>query len=116
MISVMAAIFVAASLPGNHLTFLTHSHYDKLCHLIAYAALAASLLLAFHPLSRRRPVLLGITVIFLCLIYGLLEELYQSHIPHRVMDGRDVTADVVGATLAVLVWYLVVLKRSAPKR
>jgi len=101
MIGMMAAILVAASLPGRALPFLRHYHLDKICHALAYAALAASCLHAFHPLSKKHPLLASLLVIAICLCYGFAEEAYQSLIPRRVTDSRDVMADLLGATLVV---------------
>jgi hypothetical protein len=53
MIAMLAAILVAASLPGRALPFLRHHQLDKICHALAYAALAASCLFAFQPLLKK---------------------------------------------------------------
>jgi len=101
MIGMMAAILVAASLPGRALPFLRHHQLDKICHALAYAALAASCLFAFHPLSKKHPFLASLMVIGICLCYGFAEEAYQSLIPQRVTDSRDVMADLLGTTIVV---------------
>ena len=101
MIAIMAAILVAASLPGSALPFLRHYQLDKIFHALAYAALAASSLFAFHPLSKKHPFLASLMVIGICLCYGFAEEAYQSLIPHRVTDSRDVMADLLGTTIVV---------------
>lgn len=101
MIGMMAAILVAASLPGSALPFLRHHQLDKICHALAYAALAASCLFAFHPLSKKHSFLASLMVIGICLCYGFAEEAYQSLIPQRVTDSRDVMADLLGTTIVV---------------
>lgn len=106
MIGMMAAILVAASLPGRVLPLLRHHQLDKICHALAYAALAASCLYAFHPLSKKHPFLASLAVIAICLCYGFAEEAYQTLIPRRVTDSRDVMADLLGATLVVAGWQL----------
>jgi VanZ family protein len=40
-------------------------------------------------------------VIGICLCYGFAEEAYQSLIPQRVTDSRDVMADLLGTTIVV---------------
>ncbi len=103
MIGMMAAILVAASLPGRLLPFLRYHNLDKICHALAYAALAASCLFAFQPLAKKHPVLASLLVISICLGYGFAEEAYQSLIPRRVTDSRDIMADLLGATMVVAV-------------
>jgi len=112
MIGMMAAIFVAASLPGRLLPFLRYHNLDKICHALAYAALAASCLFAFHPLSRKHPFLASLLVISICLGYGFAEEAYQSLIPRRVTDSRDVMADLLGATIVVVGRQLSLLRKK----
>ncbi|MEW6519051.1 MAG: VanZ family protein [Thermodesulfobacteriota bacterium] len=111
MLGMMAAILVAASLPGRVLPFLRYHNFDKLCHALAYAALAASCLFAFQPLSRKHPLSAGLLTLAVCLGYGFAEEGYQSLIPRRVTDGRDIMADLLGAVMVVAGLQLVRLRK-----
>jgi VanZ family protein len=38
------------------------------------------------------------------LLYGILDEVHQSHVPNRVASVSDVLADAVGAVLVVVIW------------
>lgn len=111
MIGMMAAILVAASLPGRFLPFLRYHNLDKICHALAYAALAASCLFAFQPLFKKHPLLASLLVVAICLGYGFAEEAYQSLIPRRVTDSRDVMADLLGATMVVVFRQLILLRK-----
>ncbi|MBU4263091.1 MAG: VanZ family protein [Proteobacteria bacterium] len=112
MIGMMAAILVAASVPGIYLPFLRHHNLDKICHGLAYAALAASCLFAFQPLFKKHPFLASLLVVAICLGYGFAEEAYQSLIPRRVTDSRDVMADLLGATIVVVGRQLGLLRKK----
>jgi VanZ family protein len=107
----MAFIFVASSVPGTQVPALM---WDKLAHLLVYAALGASYLVA---LSGGRPS--GVTAnstglaIVLSFLYGLSDEVHQMFTPGRSPDVLDVAADTVGAGAgAVFVWVLVLIWRA----
>jgi VanZ family protein len=76
--------------------------WDKLAHLLVYAALGAFYML---PLSGGR--LSGITgtaagaAIVLSFLYGLSDEVHQMFTPGRSPDILDVVADTAGASLGV---------------
>jgi VanZ family protein len=96
----MAFIFVASSVPGTQVPPLM---WDKLAHLLVYAALGASYMI---PLSGGRPS--GVTgkrtglAIVLSFLYGLSDEFHQMFTPGRSPDILDVAADTIGATAGVL--------------
>jgi VanZ family protein len=99
----MAFIFAASSVPGSQLP----AHlWDKLVHLIVYAALGVFFVL---PLSRGR--LSGVTwravagATVLSFLYGVSDELHQRFVPERTPDVMDVVADTLGAGVgAVFAW------------
>lgn len=116
-LTMTVAIFAAASLPGKYLPSFLHGGVDKYAHALAYGILAASYLYAFGPdLSRRFPVRISITTIFICLIYGGLEEWYQSIIPGRRPDKLDLEADMIGVVVVILFWIIILLRRPAKCR
>ena len=45
-------------------------------------------------------------VLFTALAYGVLVELHQSNVEGRASEALDVVADVFGAALVVLLWFL----------
>ncbi len=108
------AIFAAASLPGKYQPTFLHGGVDKYAHAVAYGLLAASFLFAFgRTLPRRFPVRISLATITICLIYGALEELYQSLIPGRRPDKVDLEADMIGVMVVTLFWVILLLKRPA---
>jgi VanZ family protein len=70
-------------------------------HVGVFGVLAAliwwALGLAEMSLARRAGVAILLTV-----IYGFLDEWHQSFVPGRTPDIRDIVADTIGATLAML--------------
>ncbi len=97
---VMAAIFVASSIPD--LGGLPGGMSDKSGHTLGYALLGAALVRA---LAGGR--LSGVTwpravaAVALATLYGASDEFHQSFVPGRSPDRIDVFADFLGASLAV---------------
>lgn len=69
--------------------------WDKLNHVLAFAALTTSAGQAFVRMPLRR-IVLGL------LAYGLFIELVQTQIPGRSGEWPDLLADGVGIALALL--------------
>ena len=83
-------------------------------HVVAYAILGASLLMAMHSVPRRRLVGPGLWSFLIAIAYGIVDELHQSFVPGRVCSLADVFADAAGAALAlaiVIPW----LQRERPR-
>jgi VanZ family protein len=102
-------LFAATTLPGKDVPNLGVS--DKLEHSVAYMVL--SILLCFTytfqnkvKLLFSRPFLMTILTITL---YGALDELHQKFIPGRSCDIKDLMADVTGATVGLIVVFLIKL-------
>ncbi len=111
-LTMTGAIFAAASLPGKYQPTFLHGGVDKYAHAVAYGILAASYLFAFgRDLPRRFPVRTSLTTILICLIYGGLEEWYQSFIPGRRPDKVDLEADMIGVMAVILLWIIILLRR-----
>ncbi|MCA9576817.1 MAG: VanZ family protein [Polyangiales bacterium] len=77
---------------------------DKLVHTIEYAVLGGLCAYATRrtwPLhAALRTSLLGA---FLAVAFGVSDEIHQSFVPGRNADVNDILADVLGASLGVLV-------------
>jgi VanZ family protein len=50
--------------------------------------------------------------LFVALVYGILDEFHQSNVKGRSSEVNDVVADVFGAVLVVLFWYVYKIKRK----
>lgn len=77
---------------------------DKIAHIIEYGILGC--LLAFARIPSRRAESSGriAAVIIMGVLFGCLDELYQSFIPGRSTDPFDVMADALGVISGVLLW------------
>ena len=105
LIIIMGIIFFLSHQPGELFTPYDFRWADKLAHLTVYAALCATVIYAFPDRHRRSAKGMVISVsIVLCLVYGLSDEFHQSFIPGRYPSIADVAADVIGASLACMLW------------
>ena len=103
----MLVVGVLALTPGD--AALAMGSSDKLNHLLAFAALAATGALATRGVpSAWLKLSVGL------LIYGGLIELAQRHVPGRSGDWADVLADGVGVSLGLGV--VVLLRRGWQQR
>ena len=83
-------------------------------HVVAYAILGTSLLLALHSVPRRRVIGPGLWSFLIAVAYGIVDELHQSFVPGRVCSVADLGADAAGAALALAIvvpW----LQRERPR-
>jgi VanZ family protein len=67
-------------------------------HVVAYAVLAAAAWFALAPRARPRGALI---VWALTVLYGIVDEVHQSHVPGRDASIADVVSDALGAAIAV---------------
>jgi VanZ family protein len=84
-------------------------------HAAEYGGLAVLLARALNgglerPVETRRLVL----AFALCVLYGTIDELYQSLTPDRFSDWRDVVADAAGAGIGLTLLRLA--QRLLPRR
>ena len=107
----MAFIFVASSVPGNQ---LPGGVWDKLAHLLVYAALGAFFMIPLSGgrVSRVTLVTAAASIVLSCL-YGVSDEVHQMFTPGRSPDILDVVADTLGAAVGALgVFVLAAICRS----
>jgi len=84
----------------------------KAAHVTEYAVLAMLLYRAFaHTVFKTRRALAAALVLLLCAAYAATDEFHQSFVPSRTASGRDVIIDICGATLAILLYWSLVMRR-----
>jgi VanZ family protein len=89
----------------------------KAAHVSEYAVLAVLLYRAFvHTVFQSRRVLAAGLVLLSCAVYAASDEFHQSFVPSRTASLRDVTIDLCGATLAVLLYWSIATRRMIPSR
>jgi VanZ family protein len=117
VLAVMALIFVLSSQSGLKVSEdpAVDKPFRVSGHLLAYAALAGTSLLALswgrHPRLRDAVIALGISV-----LYGLSDELHQSYVPDRMGRIDDVITDTVGALIGIgLAWVALTVRARRRK-
>jgi VanZ family protein len=98
----LAVIFIGSSFPA--LPEIPGGLSDKAAHAAEYAVLGVLLTRALAGprwLSAPFPYIAGAVV--LAGAYGLSDECHQLFVPGRTFDLKDLLADVVGASLSVVV-------------
>jgi len=102
----VAAIFAVSSI-ANLGPPVRWSNADKLAHLSEYTALGFLLARAFDGTrvlpSRLANVLLAVVTGF---VTGLLDELWQVHVPGRVSSHLDFMADCAGIVIGQFIYAL----------
>ena len=77
---------------------------DKLYHAGAYSIMALLAWRSFKHLVST-PIILGLSSIAFCSLYGLSDEWHQSFVVGRESDVADWVADTSGSVLAILLLY-----------
>jgi len=100
-------LVVLTSIPGKYTPNIGVS--DKIEHTGAYFVLAVLVNLTYMfqkkiPELYKKPVLFTFFTIF---FYGLLDEIHQIFIPGRKADLLDLTADVIGGIVGILLVQLI---------
>lgn len=83
----------------------------KNAHAFEYCVLAVvvSLLLSSFGLKGKSAV---IYILFICLLYAVLDEFHQIYVPGRTSSVRDVLIDFMGAIIGMALYYLAVNLRT----
>ncbi len=87
-----------------HVPGLLQDVSDQVLHLACYAFLCA---LAWYALgtyfpSPRHPARLTFSVVY-AIFFGIVDELHQAFVPFRTPSVADITADAIGAIVAILI-------------
>jgi VanZ family protein len=85
----------------------TFDHSDKVLHLGAFVVLAILFWRAFSALSLKIKPAGLVFLTFLCsMAFGVLIEVKQHFLPHRMADGWDLAADILGCALGIVLCLL----------
>lgn len=107
LISYWLVLFIATTLPAKQIPKTGMS--DKIEHLLGYFLLTFLLSNALYFQNKnekikRFPVSVALII---TAFYGMIDELHQYLIPGRYCDFYDWTADVTGAMIAAIFYFLV---------
>jgi VanZ family protein len=104
VLAYVALIFALSSRP-NLRPQLKFEFADKVAHIMEYGGLGVLTVRALRSVPRfRAPLLGGMLALFLGLVVGISDELFQSTVPNRDSNVLDVVADMIGLALAQLVY------------
>ncbi|WP_051309997.1 VanZ family protein [Desulfogranum japonicum] len=105
MMIIMGVIFFLSHQTGDTIHLPSIPGVDKLLHAIAYTVLGLSYAFAFPDIHwSDKPRKIQCTVILLCLLYGISDELHQAFVPGRMVSGADLVADAFGGIVAASVY------------
>jgi VanZ family protein len=99
-------LFVLTHVPSVHLPDITL--IDKICHALAYAALAfaiGSVLTIWRGYQARLPIWIWTIAVS----YGAIDEYTQQFVHNRTCDIFDLLADATGASVGLLALHIAVL-------
>ncbi len=100
----MGTIFFLSQQSGDTLQLPSFPGADKVAHMIAYAALASSVLWFLYERALGNPKRTAIICVLFCLFYGISDEYHQSFIPLRSVSIFDLLADTMGGLLVATFW------------
>jgi len=119
--SIVWAIFVLllTGIPGNYvpetISFLDWASPDKVVHFILFGGQTFLILYAYRDKLSDKQSLIKIAVVAIVIgvVYGLLTEILQAYV-FIGRDGNlfDFIADMLGALIGFLAFYLLYLKKT----
>ena len=105
MMIIMGTIFFLSHQSGDSLDLPSFPGADKLAHMLAYGALAVTVLWCCGKNGTVRMQRTAVLTVGLCLAYGMTDEFHQSFIPLRSVSGLDIVADTAGAVVIAFFWF-----------
>lgn len=105
----MGVIFALSSIPGNYIPEQPFDLFDKLVHATLFGILTYLIYRGFQYQDRSfflKNFSIGIAF-FICVLYGMLDEMHQRFVPGRTPDVTDALADIIGGgfTSIYLLWH-----------
>lgn len=91
-------VLVLSSMPGSVSHNYSILHLDKLAHFGTFFVLSILLLFAY---KFSKPFF---TTALVMALFGLAIEILQLYVPRRVFSMNDITADLLGIMLALIVY------------
>ncbi|MDO8588595.1 MAG: VanZ family protein [Armatimonadota bacterium] len=104
---VMTAIFLMSSVPGGKKPGDPFSNADKGEHFIVYGILAFTLYGAVGSTAGARTRLFhAVAALVIAALYAVSDEVHQGLVPGRSRSPADLVADIIGASVVVLVMHV----------
>ncbi len=96
-------IIIVSSIPGDQFV-AEAAAYDKIIHGIVFGGFSFLLIHTLYHAAGWRLLACVVGGIVFTSFFGVLDEFHQSFTPHRYPSALDVLADVVGASIAALIF------------
>ncbi len=91
-------ITIGSSIPGKNMPMLNIFSFDKILHIVEYFILGCLLM----NVLKDKTDYLNLLTLFLGLMYGISDEIYQFTVIGRFPSTFDVFADTLGLTLSII--------------
>ncbi len=102
-------IFFMSSLSFIPFALPKITNFDKIMHMTEYAILAVLLARAVNSAARPSSLWLRLLIcVGLVVVFGSLDEIYQSTVPNRQSDIWDLAADSLGGFLGSGLFFLII--------
>ncbi|KHE93883.1 MAG: VanZ family protein [Candidatus Scalindua rubra] len=88
---------------------ISESIWDKTAHFIAYLILVIFIRMVHVRFNY-------LTCIITCFSYSFIIECIQYFVPNRMFDILDMLANVLGAVLGAIIYYLIIENRNGIKQ
>ena len=87
---------------------------DGVLHALEYGLLTWCTLMYFHTIhyTTRKRIGAYAGAFFFSGIVGVLNELWQMHVPHRGLSGSDVLSNFIGAALFIGLFHLLKMRKT----
>ena len=102
-ITLYAVICIFSHQPQPYIPPIPGLSHDKVLHALVFGLLATALIRVIP--ENKRYFLSVFIIILITSILGIIDEFHQSYIPGRFMEGWDMLADGLGATIAVILYH-----------
>jgi len=99
----LVLILIGSSIPGDTVPSFVGLTWDKLLHVIEYGIMGFLGYRAYHT-EIRSPIY---SLITFGLLFGVLDETWQSFIPGRFSSHYDIIADLIGVICGVFAGTLI---------
>lgn len=108
----LGMIFLMSSFSSLPFSLPRIENFDKLMHFSEYAVLAVLFSRAVGSMSKPRSLWMRILLcVGLVVVFGALDEIYQSTVPNRQSDIWDLVADSLGGLFGSGLFFWIFKKR-----
>ena len=99
----LVLILIGSSMPGDTVPSFVGLTWDKLLHVIEYGIMGFLAYRAYHT-EIKSPIY---SLIIFGVLFGALDETWQSFIPGRFSSHYDIIADLIGVICGVFAGALI---------